>query len=151
MFNLVRFMHDRDCTAKLKKLSGRTAGQIESWANLSLQDLFNRRVGTYETMTSHDYGKQALHDMRIGDHGRALNMNNDVTAELRLFRGSLKIEKVMGSLQFYNSVLEYTNPRFGHLKVTEKPKWLSYRNFIEDHRQPKAIKELKVMLQEAGI
>jgi hypothetical protein len=57
----------------------------------------------------------------------------------------------MGALQFYRTVLEFTHPTSGHLKVTEKTRWLNYRNFVEDYPQPKAVRELKVLLQEAEI
>lgn len=150
-FNLARYVHDKNCVVKLRKLSGRSSGQALAYANLSLEDTFDRHSGEYRYPTPLEYAKQIIHTNQLGDRGRALNMSNPRTIELRLFRGSLKISKFISSLQFYQTMLEFTNPTLGYLPITSKIKWLDYRNFIEDYHKPKAVTELKAALQEAGI
>lgn len=151
-YNLARFMHDRTCTPKLKKLSRREGtSNLDSYARLTLSDTFDRNTGQYGTPNPLEYAKQVVHGILIGDRGRAINLARRDTVELRLFRGSLNFVKFMGSLQFYKTMLEFTNPTAGTLKMTEKTRWLNYRNFVEDYPQPKAVRELKVILQEAGI
>lgn len=151
VFNLARYMHDKNCTAKLKKLSGRTESQLDGYAKMSLRDLFDRNLGTYTCPSSLEFAKQARHTLLLGDRNRAINISNSNTIELRLFRGSLNMDKFMSSLQFYRTMLEFTNPTGGHLPITTESKWLDYRNYIEDYNQPKAVKELKARLVEAGI
>ena len=151
IYNMARFIHDRTVTPNLRKMSGRTDQQLLGYSQLNLNDIYDTNTGRYGTPSPVDYAKQIRHSWRIGDRGRALNLANTDTVELRLFRGSLKIERHNAGLQFYNTLLEFANPTNGRLKATEKSHWLDYREFIEHYPQPKAVRQLKALLQEAGI
>jgi len=151
IYNMARFIHDRTVTPNLRKLSGRTDQQLLGYSSLNLTDIYDTNTGRYGKPSPVDYAKQIRHSWRIGDRGRALNLSNADTVELRLFRGSLKIERHNAGLQFYNTLLEFANPTNGKLKASEKSRWLDYREFVEHYHQPKAVRELKALLQEAGI
>lgn len=150
-YNYLRFMHDRTVTPKLKKLSGRSDNSMESYASLSLSGIYSRLTGRYQSVTPYEYGKMVLTDTAFGGHSHAVNISSMDTAELRLFRGSLKTQRVMGALEFYNAALDFCDPDKGVLKVTEKPHWTLFRNYIEDHPTPKAVKNIKAVMQEAEV
>ena len=59
----------------------------------------------------------------------AVNTENDSTIEVRVFRGSLRKERVMSAIEFVHSAVEYTRD----LKVNGKDKslsWLKFAGFI---------------------
>ena len=59
----------------------------------------------------------------------AVNVENDATLEVRVFRGSLHIPRVLSAIEFVDSVVQYTKG----LKITPKDKplsWVRYVGFI---------------------
>ena len=44
-----------------------------------------------------------------GDRYMAVNVNNSSTIELRMFRGSLKVERILGYIQFADALYNYTS------------------------------------------
>jgi hypothetical protein len=78
--------------------------------------------------TFQDKGK-LVPKVKFGDQssGRysAINTQNDATLEVRVFRGSLRKERVLSALEFVTASVEYTRD----LKVTSKNQALSWLRF----------------------
>lgn len=60
------------------------------------------------------------------DRYEAINILNDHTLEIRVFRGSLKKERVLSAVEFVHSAIEYTR----NMKIDPKGKQLSWVRFI---------------------
>ena len=58
-------------------------------------------------------------------HSSAVNVENNATIEIRVFKGSLRKERVLSALEFVTASVEYTRT----LKVTGKNKSLSWLHF----------------------
>jgi len=52
--------------------------------------------------------KRRYSDARGGDRYNAINLQNNHTVEVRMFKGSLKIERVRSAIQFCHASVEYT-------------------------------------------
>ena len=68
------------------------------------------------------------------DNGRysAINTENDATIEVRVFKGSLRKERVLSALEFVTASVEYTRD----LKVTAKNQaltWLAFTGYISSN------------------
>ena len=62
----------------------------------------------------------------------AINTENDATLEVRVFKGSLRKERVLSALEFVTASVEYTRD----LKVTSKNQaltWLAFTGYISTH------------------
>jgi len=60
------------------------------------------------------------------DRYEAINVQNDHTLEVRVFRGSLKPERVLSAVEFLHSAIEYTRD----MKVNPKDNQLSWIRFM---------------------
>jgi hypothetical protein len=95
-------------------------------------------------------GRSGNHFATFGDKGRlvsklkygtqsdgrysAINTENDATLEVRVFKGSLRKERVMSALEFVAASVEYTRD----LKVTSKNQalsWLRFTAYISDNME----------------
>lgn len=85
------------------------------------------RSSSYATFN--DKGK-IIPKVKMGDqsNGRysAINTENDETLELRVFRGSLRYERVLSAVEFTHAAVEYTRD----LKMVAKNKPLSWARFV---------------------
>jgi hypothetical protein len=86
-------------------------------------------------------GRSSSHYATFGDKGKlvekvkygnqsngrysAINTENDMTLEVRVFKGSLRKERVLSALEFVSASVEYTRD----LKVTAKNQALSWLRF----------------------
>jgi hypothetical protein len=64
----------------------------------------------------------------------AINTENDATLEVRVFKGSLRKERVMSALEFVTASVEYTRD----LKVTSKNQaltWLRFTAYVSDNME----------------
>jgi len=62
----------------------------------------------------------------------AINTENDATLEVRVFKGSLRKERVLSALEFVTASVEYTRD----LKVTSKNQaltWLAFTGYVSTH------------------
>ena len=85
--------------------------------------------------TFQDKGK-LVSKLKFGNqtNGRysAINTENDATLEVRVFKGSLRKERVLSALEFVTASVEYTRD----LKVTSKNQaltWLAFTGYISTH------------------
>ena len=95
-------------------------------------------------------GRSGNHFATFGDKGKlvsklkygtqsdgrysAINTENDATLEVRVFKGSLRKERVMSALEFVAASVEYTRD----LKVTSKNQalsWLRFTAYISDNME----------------
>ena len=95
-------------------------------------------------------GRSSNHYATFGDKGRlvdkvkygnqsngrysAINTENDMTLEVRVFKGSLRKERVLSALEFVTASVEYTRD----LKVTSKNQalsWLRFTAYISDNME----------------
>ena len=70
------------------------------------------------------------------ENGRysAINTENDATLEVRVFKGSLRKERVLSALEFVHSAVEYTR----NLKVTGKNNalsWLQFTRYVAENEK----------------
>ena len=85
--------------------------------------------------TFQDKGK-LVSKLKFGNqsNGRysAINTENDATLEVRVFKGSLRKERVLSALEFVTASVEYTRD----LKVTSKNQaltWLAFTGYVSTH------------------
>jgi hypothetical protein len=85
--------------------------------------------------TFQDKGK-LVSKLKFGNqsNGRysAINSENDATLEVRVFKGSLRKERVLSALEFVTASVEYTRD----LKVTAKNQaltWLAFTGYVSTH------------------
>jgi hypothetical protein len=95
-------------------------------------------------------GRSSNHYATFGDKGKlvekvkfgnqsngrysAINTENDMTLEVRVFKGSLRKERVLSALEFVGASVEYTRD----LKVTAKNQalsWLRFTAYISDNME----------------
>ena len=105
-----------DNQRQVERLAGRTSNR---WANFSDKGKLVRKV---------KYGEQ--------NNGRysAINTENDATIEVRVFRGSLRKERVLSAIEFVTASVEYTRD----LKVTQKNQalsWLGFTGYVSSNRE----------------
>ena len=93
-------------------------------------------------------GRSGNHYATFGDKGKlvekvkygnqsngrysAINTENDMTLEVRVFKGSLRKERVLSALEFVTASVEYTR----NLKVTSKNQaltWLAFTGYISSN------------------
>ncbi len=105
--------------------SRRTQSQLESWA---------RRYG-YK-----DQPKEMLEHAKNGCAGRymCVNLTNYSTIEFRIFRGTLKLNTIIATLQMVNRICDVAV-----LLSDERMKNLSWSRFVEKINEPELIKYLK--------
>jgi len=67
------------------------------------------------------------------DRREAVNSENDHTLEVRVFRGSLKSQRVLSAVEFVHSVVEYTR----NMKVNPKDNqlsWIRFMSYVLDNK-----------------
>lgn len=82
------------------------------------------------------------------DNGRysAINTENDATIEVRVFKGSLRKERVLSALEFVTASVEYTRD----LKVTAKNQaltWLAFTGYVSSNLE--AYPNLALIMSES--
>lgn len=86
---------------KMVRFSRRSNEKLEEWANRYLEYSTDRN----ECLNSTYDGAKKLHEMaKGGDRYKAINLNNDNTIEFRLFRGTLKYNTFIATLQFVDVI-----------------------------------------------
>jgi hypothetical protein len=146
---MVEFMYDKRRRNWIEKLSRRGGPDEMDYASLTFRDVeWNTRTGTYDLRP---LGKAAIllakNGKRGGDRSQALNMSNDSTAELRLFRGTLNTDHVLGGIQFYEALIQLCDPKV--LPGMHAPTLKQMKRYIGDH--PKKYTELQQMLEVHGL
>lgn len=144
-YNLVRFLHDPRLRMFLFGLSRRSEGQLSSYSVITLPETSKGMDADLE-----EYAKRIARGGQNSGRSTILNFQGP-TAELRLFRGTLNDVKFWGDFQFYNSVLNYTDPKQGNLGLRERPTWASFRQYVESYPLPHEVAELRTHLKELGI
>ena len=82
---------------KIVKFSRRNEEELEQWANRYLTDSYTRQ----ECLNNSYDGAKKLHDMaKDGCRYKAVNLNNNYTIEFRVFKGTLKYNSFIATLQF---------------------------------------------------
>lgn len=68
------------------------------------------------------------------DRHSAVNTENDSTLEVRVFKGSLRPERVLGAIEFVHAGVEYTR----HLKVNGKNRalsWVAFCGYVHNEQE----------------
>jgi hypothetical protein len=92
-----------------------------------VQRLAGRSESSYATFA--DRGKligKVKHGNQSNGRYSAINTDNEATLEVRIFRGSLKKERVLSALELVTAAVEYTRD----LKVAGSNKALSWLKFV---------------------
>lgn len=100
-----------------------------------VERIAGRSANNYATFA--DKGR-LVHKLKFGNQssGRysAINTENDSTLEVRVFKGSLRKERVLSALEFVAASVEYTRD----LKVTSKNQaltWLRFTAYVSDNME----------------
>jgi hypothetical protein len=67
------------------------------------------------------------------DRYEAINVQNDHTLEIRVFKGSLKKERILSAVEFIHSAIEYTR----NMKINPKDKqfsWIRFMAYVLDNQ-----------------
>jgi hypothetical protein len=93
-----------------------------------VERISGRRENSYAQFT--DRGN-VVHKMLTGDQqqGRyeVVNVANSETIEVRIFKGSLRLERVLSDIEFVHAVVEFTR----NMKVSHKDKPFSWSRFVK--------------------
>lgn len=110
---------------ELLKFSRRTKGQLESWA---------RRYGYKE------HPQDILHDAKRQGKERYnhINLTNTDTVEFRMFRGTLKYNTIIATLQFVNQVCD-----MAICLSDDEVKEMSWTTFVSWCTEPELVQYLK--------
>lgn len=68
------------------------------------------------------------------DRYEAINVQNDHTLEIRVFKGSLRKERVLSAVEFIHSAIEYTR----NMKINPKDKqfsWIRFMAYVLDNQE----------------
>jgi hypothetical protein len=68
------------------------------------------------------------------DRYEAINVQNDHTLEIRVFKGSLRKERVLSAVEFIHSAVEYTR----NMKINPKDKqfsWIRFMAYVLDNQE----------------
>lgn len=106
------------------------------YKNESMCKSFAGRDSAYASFTD---GYQKGHLARIvkgqyHSNRGAVNMLNSSTIEVRIFRGSLKPQRVLANLEFVNAAVEYTRTLSVSDCVRGGLSWRAFATWILDHR-----------------
>ena len=141
---MLAFIHNPSNYAKVMQLSRREEQHCRSYAVLRLDSQFNQETGDYESFNHQTYAKKAaLNQKRTQSRNVALNARNQ-TAELRLFRGTLRDDRLWASLQFYDLLIQFTS-----MGQPGTDKWVDFRNYVHD--TGKQYSALRSYFQEAQL
>jgi hypothetical protein len=95
-----------------------------------------RLAGRQSTYASFDDKGRLVPKVKMGSQtsGRysAVNIENDATLEVRVFRGSLRKERVLSAVEFTHAAVEYTR----NLKIVANDKplsWAKFVGYVSDH------------------
>jgi len=95
---------------ELTKFSRRTSTALGNWAPFPDMDID-------ESMPDRDLERYARGTSRVGWHGeryRAVNLTNESTVEFRIFRGTLKRDTIMASLELVSNLVKYAMTHSTH-------------------------------------
>jgi hypothetical protein len=89
--------------------------------------------------------KNAVHNP---DPYQAVNWQNSKTVEIRMFRGTLKIDELMASIEFCHAVYQFTKDQVSLATIANGDSWKPFRNFI---KRDKRYSTLAKYLVERGV
>jgi len=139
---MTEFIFFESNRTKMKMLSRRGASSLRTYSSLEIPANFNYGSECYEEWTSKQYAKYIGKSM-MSRTRNALYFGQD-TAELRLFRGTLRDDRIWASLQFFDLLIQYcTNEQAGD------PSWREFRNYA--HRAPRQYAQIQSYLLEKQI
>jgi len=139
---MTEFIFFENNRTKMKMLSRRSTSSLRNYSSLEIPTHFNYDSEDYEEWTSKQYAKYVGKNM-LSRTRNALYFGHE-TAELRLFRGTLRDDRVWASLQFFDLLIQYcTNEHAGN------PSWREFRNFA--HQAPRQYAQIQSYLLEKQI
>lgn len=121
---------------EMVKFSRRTQGQLERWAS---------RYGLFPPRT-------LLEKAKYSARYRAVNLNNTHTIELRFFRGTLKYNTFIATLQFVNHIVNVAIEK--DIEDIQQMSWnefIEYNDFVFNHDEFRTYLEERGMWEERGV
>lgn len=91
---------------EIVRFSRRTEERIEQWAQREFNDIFLNRLAACDDIAATANGIIPIRNSH-SDRYRAVNCENSATIEFRVFRGTLKRDTLMASLQLVNSICKW--------------------------------------------
>lgn len=114
--------NSRECA----KLAGRDSGR---WSNFDKQG-----------------SSKAVLGKQFAERYQAVNLQNSRTVEIRIFRGSLRVERVAMAIQFAESCIEYTKDLTINQVARGALAWSMYEQFVLSNEEK--YKELITIMKE---
>lgn len=102
MVKVVMSLYKREMTV----FSRRTSGQIDQWAPIPTYHWLSRDM-TVEDLRSNANYYLETYNSNHGARYTAVNVTNESTVEIRIFRGTLKRDTLIASLQLVNNLFEW--------------------------------------------
>lgn len=118
---------------------------VEWWQHLA------RRNSSWGEMIGNKSMKYCINDARYrhGDHGRAVNHSNCNTVEIRIAKGTLKCETVLGTIEAYDASIHYLRNVGCYELYNQRYKvWDGFVQYVSSH--PKEYPEAIRMMARLG-
>ena len=146
---MVEFMYDHRRKSWLNNLSRRNGEDDYAHLDFDTNRYSYRTNNRNERLTlSQAATALAKNYKRGGDRCNALNMSNDNTAELRLFRGTLNTDSLLASFQFFMALIEVCDPK-GSNPGMAPPTLTKFKRYIKDNS--KKYEKLITLLEGQGL
>jgi hypothetical protein len=130
LFRLFSLVYSQENYRRILTVSQRKKAQLDQWASLSLLD-----VGANKDRIE---SKRSPFDTRYA----ALNVT-DKTLEIRIFRSSMRLDRIQKNLEFVHALYCYTK------KAKRKVSWQGLLRWIERHKR--TVEHLRAFLIEQGM
>ena len=103
-------------------------------------DTANRRSSYANFQPIQSGNAMRAKDSRYGSHSDAVNVsaNNGATVEVHIFRPSLAINRVIGSIELVHASVEYTRSMTSHDAVNGGLAFSAFAEFVHDNNYPMA-------------
>ena len=133
------FMFNENNKSKVKQLSRRSTSSLRTYASIDVPNRYDDSINDYRQLTAYEYAKEVA-SRKASSARNALYFGRE-TAELRLFRGTLRDDRLWASLQFFDLLIQYT-------KAGEPgdPNWAAFRNYV--FTAPRQYSDLQSLFME---
>jgi hypothetical protein len=101
-------------------------------------------------MDSQSVVKQAFGKEQPHTRYRALNFENRMTIESRIFRGSLNAETILSHVELLDAMVAYTATLAMSGSLSQKLTWAPFRDFLHTHTDNWPLAEARLVARVDG-
>ena len=121
--------HNHSHLARFLILFTRSKDQVVALAGRDSSQWASFELSSNESLVKQAEGKQ-FPQTRY----RAVNLSNDDTVEVRVFRGSLRPETIIAHMEFLHAMVEYTREQRRIVGLSTALLWPSFRSWLHSNR-----------------